>query len=242
MDKITQILKNVGRCKYFEAAVRIKNPIKNSYQDGLGRTTQTSDHNSCGPNINLRQEKVSNSSISDQMVVLNMWSNLRWRLGTSWNRLLPNSKSWRRLACRWVQLWWFTRYLRALPSRFDIFVRIVQTKKVLPTLEELNSRLQRDETNAGLKDHDAVEEAIIVQIRSVLRGRNRYVYSCHGWFKSQLIGSSSYSPREGNFHRTSLKGKKWSVTSVAVQIMWQSSFLNQRNWNLISWLEREKIL
>ena len=44
MDKITQILKNVVICKYFEAGVYIKNPIKNSYQDGLGRTTQTLDH------------------------------------------------------------------------------------------------------------------------------------------------------------------------------------------------------
>ena len=44
MDKIPQILKNVVRCKYYEAGVRIKNPIKNSYQDGLGRTTQTLDH------------------------------------------------------------------------------------------------------------------------------------------------------------------------------------------------------
>jgi hypothetical protein len=44
MDKITQILENVVRCKYFEAGVHIKDPIKNSYQDGLGRTTQTLDH------------------------------------------------------------------------------------------------------------------------------------------------------------------------------------------------------
>ena len=44
MDKITQILENVVRCKYVEAGVHIKNPIKNSYQDGLGRTTQTLDH------------------------------------------------------------------------------------------------------------------------------------------------------------------------------------------------------
>ena len=44
MDKITQILENVARCKYFEADVHVKNPIKNSYQDGLGRTTQTLDH------------------------------------------------------------------------------------------------------------------------------------------------------------------------------------------------------
>jgi hypothetical protein len=44
MDKITQILENVVRCKYFEAGVHIKNPIKNSYHDGLGRTTQTLDH------------------------------------------------------------------------------------------------------------------------------------------------------------------------------------------------------
>jgi len=42
--KCTQILENVVRCKYFETGVRIKNPIKNSYQDGLGRTTQTLDH------------------------------------------------------------------------------------------------------------------------------------------------------------------------------------------------------
>ena len=44
MDKITQILENVVRCKHFEAGVHIKNPIKSSYQDGLGRTTQTLDH------------------------------------------------------------------------------------------------------------------------------------------------------------------------------------------------------
>ena len=42
---MTQILENVVRCKYFEAGVHIKNPMKNSYhQDGLGRTTQTFDH------------------------------------------------------------------------------------------------------------------------------------------------------------------------------------------------------
>ena len=44
MDKITRILENVVRCKYFEVGVYIKNPIKNSYQDGLGRMTQTLDH------------------------------------------------------------------------------------------------------------------------------------------------------------------------------------------------------
>ena len=44
MDQITQILENVVKCKYFEAGVHIKNPIKNSSQDGLGRMTQTFDH------------------------------------------------------------------------------------------------------------------------------------------------------------------------------------------------------
>ena len=59
MDKITRILENVVRCKYFEAGVHIKNPITNSYEDGLGRTTQTLDKCRRGPYINLRQEKVS---------------------------------------------------------------------------------------------------------------------------------------------------------------------------------------
>jgi hypothetical protein len=45
MDKITHILENVVRCKYFETGVHIKNPIKKkSYKDGLDRTTQTLDH------------------------------------------------------------------------------------------------------------------------------------------------------------------------------------------------------
>ena len=44
MDKIPQILEYVVRCKYFEAGLHIKNPIKNSYEDGLGRTAQTLDH------------------------------------------------------------------------------------------------------------------------------------------------------------------------------------------------------
>ena len=34
----------VVRCKYFETCVHIKNTIKNSYQDGVGRTTQALDH------------------------------------------------------------------------------------------------------------------------------------------------------------------------------------------------------
>jgi hypothetical protein len=44
MDKITYILKIIVRWKYFEAGIQIKNPIKNSYQDGLGRTTQALEH------------------------------------------------------------------------------------------------------------------------------------------------------------------------------------------------------
>ena len=44
MDRITQILENAVRCKYFEVGVHIKNPINNSYQDGLGRTTQILEH------------------------------------------------------------------------------------------------------------------------------------------------------------------------------------------------------
>ena len=58
MDKITQILENVLICKHFEAGVHIKNPVKNSYHDDLGRTTQTLDH-VVVVHINLRQEKVS---------------------------------------------------------------------------------------------------------------------------------------------------------------------------------------
>ena len=38
------ILENVVRCKHFEAGVHTKSPINNSYEDGLGRTTQTLDH------------------------------------------------------------------------------------------------------------------------------------------------------------------------------------------------------
>ena len=41
---ITHVFENVVRCKYFEAGVHIENPIKNSYQDDLGRMTQTLDH------------------------------------------------------------------------------------------------------------------------------------------------------------------------------------------------------
>ena len=44
MDEITHILENVVRCKYPEVGFHVKNPIKNSYQDGLGRTIQTLDH------------------------------------------------------------------------------------------------------------------------------------------------------------------------------------------------------
>ena len=38
------ILENVVRCYWFEAGVHTKNPINNSYEDGLGRTIQTLDH------------------------------------------------------------------------------------------------------------------------------------------------------------------------------------------------------
>ena len=42
----------------FEADIHINNQIKNSYQHGLGRTTQTLDH-VVVVHITLRQEKVS---------------------------------------------------------------------------------------------------------------------------------------------------------------------------------------
>ena len=97
----------------------------------------------------------------------------------------------------------FHKVPNSLPSRFDIFVQIIQTEMVLLTLEELSSRLQMDETNAGRKDHDADEEALIVRIRSTLQGRNRYAYSPWDRFSSQLKGSSSYFPREGTCTGTS---------------------------------------
>jgi hypothetical protein len=42
-ETVTNIITWVS-CKYFDVGVHIKNPIKNSYQDGLGRTAQTLDH------------------------------------------------------------------------------------------------------------------------------------------------------------------------------------------------------
>ena len=51
MDKITQILEIVVRCKYFEAGVHIKDPMKNSYQDGLGGKTPNIRPCCCGPYI-----------------------------------------------------------------------------------------------------------------------------------------------------------------------------------------------
>jgi hypothetical protein len=41
MDKQHKILGYSVRCKYIEAGVHIRNPIKNSYQNGLGGTTPT---------------------------------------------------------------------------------------------------------------------------------------------------------------------------------------------------------
>jgi hypothetical protein len=48
MDKITQILENVVRCKYFEAGVHIKNPIlmlKHGLMFGSMPCGVKSDHN-----------------------------------------------------------------------------------------------------------------------------------------------------------------------------------------------------
>jgi hypothetical protein len=70
MDKITQILENVVRCKYFEAGVHIKNPIKNSYQDDLGRTTQTLDHVVVVHILNRDKRKSQINEYSDLSYVL----------------------------------------------------------------------------------------------------------------------------------------------------------------------------
>ena len=78
----------------------------------------------------------------------------------------------------------------SLPPTFDIFVPIIQTDMVLLTLEELSSRLQMDETSAGCKDHDAVEEALIVRIRSALQGRNWYAYSIQPSIERFILFSS----------------------------------------------------
>ena len=60
MDEITEILENVVRCKYVEVGVHIKNPIKNSNQDGLGRDDPQIRPCCCGPYTNLRLEKLLN--------------------------------------------------------------------------------------------------------------------------------------------------------------------------------------
>jgi hypothetical protein len=70
MDKITQILENVVRCKYFEAGVHIKNPIKNSCQDDLGRTTQTLDHVVVVHILNRDKRKSQINEYSDLSYVL----------------------------------------------------------------------------------------------------------------------------------------------------------------------------
>ena len=69
MNKMTQILENVVRCKYFEAGVHIKNPIKNSYQDGLGRTTQTLLDHVVVVHISIRDKRKSQiNEYSDSII------------------------------------------------------------------------------------------------------------------------------------------------------------------------------
>ena len=71
MDKITKILENVVRCKYFEAGGHIKNPIKNSYQDGLGRTFDPNIRPRCrGPYILIWDKRKSQiNQYSDTYVI-----------------------------------------------------------------------------------------------------------------------------------------------------------------------------
>ena len=76
MDKITQILENVVRCKYSEAGVHIKNPIKNSYENDLGRTTQTLHHVVVVHILISDKRKSQISEYSDQTNTLGMLSDL----------------------------------------------------------------------------------------------------------------------------------------------------------------------
>jgi len=73
MDKITHILENVVRCKYFEAGVHIKNPIKNSYQDGLGRTIQTLDHVVVVHILIWDKRKSQINEYSDSLASIHSW-------------------------------------------------------------------------------------------------------------------------------------------------------------------------
>jgi hypothetical protein len=74
MDKITHILENVVRCKYFEMGVHIKNPIKNSYQEGLGRTTHTLDHVVVVHILIWDKRKSQNNEYSDGCKDRFLWS------------------------------------------------------------------------------------------------------------------------------------------------------------------------
>ena len=112
----------------------------------------------------------------------------RWRLEISWNK---SYKSWRNVVgMSLAPAVVIHKVPNSLPPSFDIFVPIIQTEMVLLTLEELSSRLQMDETSAGRKDHDAVEEALIVRIRSALRGRNWYAYSPQNSIERFILFSS----------------------------------------------------
>ena len=58
-----------------------------------------------------------------------------------------------------------------LPSRFEHFVRQVQSERTLPSLDELFNRLHLEESNLKLRHGNNHEEALVMRIRNVIMNR-----------------------------------------------------------------------
>jgi hypothetical protein len=65
------------------------------------------------------------------------------------------------------------KILTHLPSRFESFIRQLQSKRDLPSLNDLFSRLHLEESNIKLRHGSNQEEALIMRIRDAVRSGYR---------------------------------------------------------------------
>jgi hypothetical protein len=128
--------------------------------------------------------KYNTHTIADAMALRNKWAALRMTdnidVGTFMHIVSETLNDLRSIGVIVDNDTAVHKILTELPQKFEIFVRTLQQETIIPTLDNLGSRLHLEESNIKLRSGHGSEEALVMRFRSMVR---------HNQFKRRSSGA-----------------------------------------------------
>ena len=154
-------------------------------------------------------DKYNTRTIADAMALRNKWTSLRMSeyvdVGTFMQAVTEMINELKHARVE-IDNDTAVHKITELPQRFEIFVRTVQNKTRMPTLESLGACLHLEESNQKLRSETSTEEALVMRICNFVRqnqGRERVFQrgDGRGNYGAQHGSSSSNQPGGHGTHQ-----------------------------------------